>query len=216
MVPYSRSVSAHCAMPDGDLIYRNVPRCYRGALRRFLMPEADDYECGRKLTEGMRDALKASGPKGFQAVCAVASVISQVADSPSEIDLTDVTRQVRAASRSASTVSDQVAIQKAGQSLAQDIRDGCAPVPADMKAEVGRRFALQKVQSEFVARLPQIERKEGRAEDGIVRSRIASAQPELEREAARFGQQASRRGGFEKLRRSNRRQSSSVDLNEAL
>lgn len=203
-------------MPDGDQLFNTVPRCYRGTLRRLLMKQSDDAECAWTLTGAMRDALKASGAEGFAAARAVAHVVSGATEDPRGVDMAEVTRQTRGASRAAATSQDQSILRRVGQALAQDIRDGHITLPPDPTSEVVRRFSIAKVESEFTSRLPWIEGTETRAADGVVKSRLAAAKPDVEREAARFGDQASRKGGFDGLRRSKKQPPPPVDLDEAL
>ncbi len=204
-------------MPDGDKIHPTLRSYYRSPYRQLCEGKATDVDCSVALQDAMKRDLQRAGDVAAAAALAAGDTVARVLSSSGGFDPARANEAVDAELRGVRCPSRyKEQIRSAARDLVQDLRYGHAGGVEDAGAEVFRRFALGRVESQFTARVPQAEVHHNGANPAELAVKIESVMPGVERAAAQFARQVRNTGRVDSLRRPPKPRSRPVSLNENL
>lgn len=188
-------------MPDGDIIHKSLSKLYQRPYRFLCEGKATDAECSTAFLRAFKRDLQKVGDAVAQAALVAGDALSHARAMPGGFDTVSANHAVDDALRAVRCPSaHQEGLRDAARDVAQGLRYGSGGGTDDLGAEVYRRFALRRAESQFEARVPLTDAHHNGASPVDIEGRIRAMAPEIGRAVFAFARKVTTGGSVNDFR----------------
>lgn len=188
-------------MPDGDIIHGRLPRLYQRPYRFLCEGKATDAECSKALQRALKRDLQKAGDDVARAALVVGDAIERARSGPDGFDAASANAAVDAALRVVPCPSaHREGLRDAARDAVQALRYGDDGGAGDLGAEVYRRFAVRRAESQFEARVPLTDGHHNGADPVEIEGRVRAMAPDVGRAASAFARKVASGGSVSDFR----------------